>query len=83
MTISNVVEVAVIAKFPIDGIVKPVAVVWEDGRRFDVEKIVDFTQLPKMDASGFRYIYKCIIAGTDRCIYYNDDKWYLECRKQQ
>lgn len=83
MTISSVVEVAVLASFPIDGIVKPVAVVWKDGRQFDIEKITDFIRIPKRDNSGFRYIYKCIIAGVDRCIYYNDDKWYLECRKEQ
>lgn len=75
---NNKTYVDIVAKFNKDGHLTPITIVWEDGRRFDIQKIVDVRQAVSLKAgrSGVRYI--CKIENQLKTLFLDGDKWFVE-----
>ncbi|NLN04401.1 MAG: hypothetical protein GX166_06245 [Clostridiaceae bacterium] len=72
------VFVEVIAKFDPDGVVTPLAIIWEDGRRFEIDKVLDIRRAASLKAGGIGIRYTCRIRNKETYLYYEGPNWFVE-----
>lgn len=72
------VFVEVIAKFDTEGRIIPLTIVWEDGRKFTVDKILDVRQAASLKGGGQGIRYTCRIKSRDTYLYYEGLNWFVE-----
>ncbi len=75
------VYVSVYLKINLNGIMKPVAVEWTDGKRFEIEKVIDERNAPPEHTGGvLTRKYKVIINGKEKIIYLDKqtNRWFVE-----
>ena len=72
------VFVEVIAKFTKDGNKIPLTVTWEDGRRYDIDRVTDKRRAASLKAGGQGIRYRCSINGRETYLWLEDDKWFVE-----
>lgn len=64
-----------------DGVMKPVAVEWTDGIKYEIDKIIDERNAPPEHTGGvLTRKYRVIIKGKERVIYLDKqtNKWFVE-----
>ncbi|MDR1538489.1 MAG: hypothetical protein LBU32_10940 [Clostridiales bacterium] len=71
--------VVVIAEFSIDGVVKPRMLVWEDGRRFEIDQIASMQKCASLKSGGRGLRYTCRIRNRWLYLFREDDTWFWEC----
>ena len=73
------VYVAVVLRVDEDGRMKPLAIEWEDGRRFDITKVADVRQAPPRHVGSSPTVrYVVDIAGQRRELYHEGNRWFVE-----
>lgn len=74
--------VDVVALHREDGSVRPLSIVWEDGRRFKVDRVLDTRRAAslKVGGTGVRYLVR--IQNKDTFLFFEDPRWFVEekCR---
>lgn len=70
--------VEVISKFDLDGNVVPLAILWEDGRRFDIDRVLDARKAASLKAGGRGIRYTVSIGGRQRFLFNDCGKWFVE-----
>lgn len=81
MVIYEKVYVAVYLKINTDGIMKPVAIEWTDGTRYEIDKITDERNAPPEHTGGvLTRKYRVIIKGREKIIYLDKqtNRWFVE-----
>ena len=64
--------------FDPDGGVRPVDFLWEDGRRYEVDRILDRRRAVSFKTGGQGICYTCRVLGRTLRLFREGDKWYLE-----
>lgn len=73
------IYVDVLAKFSRDGELLPVSINWEDGRKFEIDKIKDVRRAASLRAGGVGMRYTCQICGQNKYLYYEgNNMWFVE-----
>ncbi len=72
------VLVEVIARFAIDGSIIPLYVIWEDGRKFEVDKVMDVRRAASLKAGGQGTRYTIRMMGKETYLFYDDLVWFME-----
>ena len=73
------VYVEVYARFTIDGHLQPVAFTWEDGTRYDIDKVTDCQRCASRKAGGAGIRYTCLVGGRECHLYYEENlQWFME-----
>lgn len=72
------VFVKVIAEHEPDGRCKPLSIEWEDGRVFEVDRVLDVRQAASLKAGGVGIRYKCRILGKETYIWDEEGRWFVE-----
>lgn len=75
------VFVEVIARFDLEGRITPLQILWEDGRRFRVDRVLEARRAASLKAGGVGMRYTCLIAGRSAYIWYEGPKWFVEGRE--
>ena len=70
--------VVVEARFDEGGGMRPLCVVWEDGRRFSVVRVMEVRRAASLKAGGTGLRYRCLIGGRDRYLFFEDPRWFVE-----
>lgn len=71
--------VQVNADFLPDGRLRPQYVVWEDGRRFEVDRVTECRRAASLKAGGSGLRFTCIIKGRAHYLFYEENyKWFVE-----
>ena len=73
--------VKVVAEFSPEGAVKPLSVEWEDGRRFDVDRVLDVRRAVATKAGGQVMRYTVRIGGHETYLFEDDGRWFVEARE--
>ena len=73
------VEVTVV--FDREGNMRPVSILWEDGRVYPIDKIADKRQAASLKAGGTGIRYVCFIGGKQTYLFYEDPKWFVEAKE--
>jgi len=74
------VYVQVDAHFDADGSVTPLSVIWEDGRRYEIDRVLDSRRAPSLKAGGLGIRYTVKIRGRQTYLFYEGPKWFMERR---
>lgn len=60
----NKVYVDVIAEFSKDGCLIPILFVWEDGRKYKIDKVLKIERCASRKAGGVGMMYTCMVQGN-------------------
>ncbi len=72
------INLEVIAKFDVNGNIRPVSIVWEDGRVFPVDRILDIRKAASLKAGGLGMRYICRICGKTVTLFNDENHWFME-----
>ena len=68
--------VRVLAEFDEKGNVRPISLMWEDGRIFDVEELLCVKR-----AGGNLSRYQTVIRGQETYLYREGERWFMQRRE--
>ena len=74
--------VEVTAKFDVDGSVVPLEIQWEDGAKFEIDRILDVRRAASLKAGGAGIRYICRIRGRVKYLWLEESKWFVEAKEQ-
>lgn len=81
------VYVAVKADFREDGIMLPREITWEDGMKYEVDRVIDIRQAPALKAGGQGDRYTIMVQGQRSYLFFerstdragnNIGRWFVE-----
>ena len=72
------VFVEVTAKFDTEGRLTPVSLTWEDGRVYEIDRILDVRRAASLKAGGMGIRYTVLISGKQSHLFYETPKWIVE-----
>ena len=62
-----------------DGHIKPLEIVWDDGRRFSIDQILNIMPAASMKSGGVGMRYTCIIHSHKRYLFLEENhRWFVE-----
>ena len=72
------IETAV--KFYREGGMRPLWLVWEDGRKFSIDRVKYIERAPAHAGAVLPVRYTCMIADRERNLYFEEEtqRWFLE-----
>lgn len=70
--------VSVIVEHQPDGRKTPLQIIFEDGRKFDIDRVVERRRAAATKVGGTGIRYKIIVRGQERYIYEDDGLWFVE-----
>lgn len=76
---NNKVYVDVLAEFTKDGLLIPKEITWEDGRKYEILRVIDIKRMASTKAGGVGERYLCIVNNQKISLYYEDNNmWFVE-----
>ena len=72
--------VTVGAVFSAVGNLTPKYIIWEDGRQFEIDRIIDVRRAASLKAGGAGIRYTIRIGGTETFLFLEDTRWFVERR---
>lgn len=75
--------VSVEAKFDTDGNLLPLCICWEDGRKFEIDRITDIRYAASLKSGGTGLRYTCRIRNQIRYLFLDDNRWFIEVPQKQ
>ena len=75
------VYVKVVVEYSPEGRVKPLSVEWEDGRRFEVDRLLDVRRAAATKAGGQGMRYTVRILGRETYLFEDEGRWFVEARE--
>ena len=70
--------VDVVANMKSDGSILPQKIIWEDGKEYIIDRVLDIRRAASLKAGGCGIRYDCIICGQQRFLFLEDYKWFVE-----
>ena len=74
------VFIEVVALHRTDGGIKPLSIIWEDGRKYEVDRIIDICQAAAGKIGGQGMRYTCSIHGKRVELFDDRGRWFMEAR---
>ena len=83
------VYVEVIVKVNADGSIRPLMLIWEDGEKFEIDRILDIRQAPALKAGGQGDRYTIMVQGKQSYLFFERStnltgnvigRWFVERR---
>lgn len=72
--------VKVVVEVSPEGKVRPLEVEWEDGRRFEVDRLLDVRRAAATKAGGQGMRYTVRILGRETYLFEDEGRWFVEAR---
>jgi hypothetical protein len=72
------IELHIIVEHLPNGQAIPKSIIWEDGRKFTIDKVLDIRKAAATKCGGIGIRYICKICGKEAAIYNEDDIWFIE-----
>ncbi len=77
---SRKVFVRVLAETDEEGNIRPVSVTWEDGRSYNIDKVIDIRRAYAKKVGGTAIRYTVRIEGKETYIFAENGKWFVESK---
>ena len=74
------VYIGVTATFEPDGRLLPRSILWEDGRTFEIDKILDVRRAASLKAGGTGIRYTVRIGRHETFLFLENGRWFAERR---
>ena len=75
---SKKVFVEVNVKFDSEGRMIPLSINWEDGRLFEIDKIIDIRKAASLKAGGIGVRYAILTNRKQTYLWYEEPRWFVE-----
>lgn len=72
------IDLTVNVRHEIGGRTIPTSIVWEDGRVFKIDQILEIRKAASLKAGGIGIRYTCKICGKTVTIFNDDNLWFME-----
>ena len=72
--------VGVVSETDEEGGVRPLEIVWPDGRRFPVDQVYDVRQMAATRAGGAGLRYAIRVGSTKTRLWYEGPRWFVEAK---
>ena len=72
------VFVEITARHGVDGGVRPLSLKWQDGRVFEIDRLIDVRRAASLKAGGLGIRYTCKISGKQVYLFDDDGHWFIE-----
>jgi len=56
----------------------PVSLTWEDGRKFDIDRVFEHQRSASLKVGGQGIRYRCRIMGKDVYLFLEEGTWFME-----
>ena len=70
--------VKVTAEHDESGHIKPLFLTWIDGRKYEIDRIMDVRQAPSLKGGGLGLRYSCRIRGKEIYLFCDEGRWFVE-----
>ncbi|TWH49574.1 hypothetical protein [Sporomusa sp. KB1] len=70
--------VKITAEHDTKGNIRPILLHWEDGRKFEVDKVLDARPAASLKAGGYGMRYTCWIANKQVYLFCVEGRWFIE-----
>ena len=80
-TVHHKTCVCVKAYFNKEGVIIPELVIWEDGRRFKIDRIIEKRPAASLKGGGSGIRYTCRIGGSQAYLYLDGSKWFVDKKR--
>lgn len=70
--------VAVSAMIDTDGVATPLSITWEDGRTYNIDRILNRRQATSLKVGGRGVRYLVRIGGRDTFLFFENPRWFVE-----
>ena len=70
--------VDVVVEFDTEGRMTPLAIVWGDGRRFQIDRVVECRSAASLKVGGQGMRYMVEVGGRTTFLYHEDPAWFVE-----
>lgn len=77
------VYVTVKAQFSPDGRLRPLCVEWEDGRTYEIDRVLDVRRAASLKAGGAGLRYTVSIKGKETYLFLEEDRWFVQRKHVQ
>lgn len=75
MSYKEFLEVVVVHK-P-DGSQLPIAIIWKDGRRFEIDRVTDICKAASLKVGGRGIRYTCRIRNKQIYLFHDNTQWFI------
>lgn len=72
------VYVAVTARFDLEGTVTPLSIEWTDGKKFEIDKVLDVRRAASLKAGGQGIRYTIRIGTQKAYLFFEKTRWFVE-----
>lgn len=72
------VYVKVNAVFSPEGELRPESFVWEDGVKYQIDRVYEHKKAASLKAGGHGIRYKCRVMGKEVYLFLDDGRWFME-----
>lgn len=73
--------VSVITEFKSDGEILPKEVIWDDGTKYEIDKILDIRPCASLKVGGAGIRYKCRIQNIETYLFLEETRWFVEAKE--
>ncbi|MBP2640187.1 MAG: hypothetical protein H6Q66_1138 [Firmicutes bacterium] len=73
------VFIAVTAEHDAGGKIHPLALTWTDGRKYEIDRVLDVRQAASLKCGGQGLRYTCRICGKEVYLFCDEGKWFVDC----
>lgn len=75
--------VEVTAQFDVEGTIIPRVIQWDDGTKYEIDRIVDIRPAASLKAGGAGIRYTCRIHGREKYLWLEKTKWFVEAKEER
>jgi len=72
------VFVEVVASFSKEGKIVPVSFIWENGMRYEIDKVHEHMKAASLKVGGQGMRYKCRVKGKEVYLFLEEGRWFME-----
>ncbi len=66
------------AVFSPDGALMPEFLIWDNGKRYEIDKVIDIRKAASLKVGGCGIRYTCRILGKMTYLFLEDGRWFVE-----
>lgn len=70
--------VTIIAEHDSNGKIKPLKILWPDGRTFTIDRVLDIRPAASLKAGGCGVRYTCKVHGKEVYLFCDEGKWFID-----
>lgn len=71
-------DISVVAIMNSSGQIVPLSIIWNDGRKFDVDRVLEIKKAASTKGGGMGLRYTCKILGKEKFLWLDGYVWFVE-----